>query len=43
MNFLFRKEYPPHVQKFESNPVRLSRPQGVGKCAVLFVNTCEGF
>ncbi|XP_057383536.1 sentrin-specific protease 6 isoform X2 [Balaenoptera acutorostrata] len=23
-----RKEYPPHVQKFESNPVRLSRPQG---------------
>ncbi|XP_032506922.1 sentrin-specific protease 6 isoform X11 [Phocoena sinus] len=24
-----RKEYPPHVQKFESNPVRLSRPQGV--------------
>ncbi|XP_059886314.1 sentrin-specific protease 6 isoform X4 [Delphinus delphis] len=26
-----RKEYPPHVQKFESNPVRLSRPQGVDR------------
>ncbi|XP_036270356.1 sentrin-specific protease 6 isoform X11 [Pipistrellus kuhlii] len=24
-----RKEYPPHVQKFENNPVRLSWPQGV--------------
>ncbi|XP_048656236.1 sentrin-specific protease 6 isoform X5 [Marmota marmota marmota] len=24
-----RKEYPPHVQKVEINPVRLSRPQGV--------------
>uniref|UniRef100_A0A8D2CNY7 Sentrin-specific protease 6 n=1 Tax=Sciurus vulgaris TaxID=55149 RepID=A0A8D2CNY7_SCIVU len=24
-----RKEYPPHVQKAEINPVRLSRPQGV--------------
>ncbi|XP_006835856.1 PREDICTED: sentrin-specific protease 6 [Chrysochloris asiatica] len=24
-----RKEYPPHVQKFEINPVRLSRPHGV--------------
>uniref|UniRef100_A0A8C9JS31 Sentrin-specific protease 6 n=1 Tax=Panthera tigris altaica TaxID=74533 RepID=A0A8C9JS31_PANTA len=24
-----RKEYPPHVQKFENNSVRLSRPQGV--------------
>ncbi|XP_008577199.1 PREDICTED: sentrin-specific protease 6 isoform X2 [Galeopterus variegatus] len=24
-----RKEYPPHVQKMETNPVRLSRPQGV--------------
>ncbi|XP_024587629.1 sentrin-specific protease 6 isoform X1 [Neophocaena asiaeorientalis asiaeorientalis] len=26
-----RKEYPPHVQKFESNPVRLSRTQGVDR------------
>ncbi|XP_036890255.1 sentrin-specific protease 6 isoform X5 [Sturnira hondurensis] len=26
-----RKEYPPHVQKFESNPVRLGRPQGVDR------------
>ncbi|XP_059970972.1 sentrin-specific protease 6 isoform X2 [Mesoplodon densirostris] len=26
-----RKEYPPHVQKFESNPVRLSRPQSVDR------------
>ncbi|XP_054425617.1 sentrin-specific protease 6 isoform X4 [Pteronotus mesoamericanus] len=26
-----RKEYPPHVQKFDSNPVRLSRPQGVDR------------
>ncbi|XP_028013261.1 sentrin-specific protease 6 isoform X1 [Eptesicus fuscus] len=24
-----RKEYPPHVQKFENNPVRLSWPQGI--------------
>nr|KAF6342022.1 SUMO specific peptidase 6 [Myotis myotis] len=24
-----RKEYPPHVQKFENNPVRLNWPQGV--------------
>lgn len=24
-----RKEYPPHVQKLESNPIRLSRPQGI--------------
>ncbi|XP_058590490.1 sentrin-specific protease 6 isoform X6 [Neofelis nebulosa] len=26
-----RKEYPPHVQKFENNSVRLSRPQGVDR------------
>ncbi|XP_036988891.2 sentrin-specific protease 6 isoform X4 [Artibeus jamaicensis] len=26
-----RKEYPPHVQKFESNPVRLGRPHGVDR------------
>lgn len=26
-----RKEYPPHVPKFENNPVRLSRPQGVDR------------
>ncbi|XP_016062855.1 PREDICTED: sentrin-specific protease 6 isoform X2 [Miniopterus natalensis] len=26
-----RKEYPPHVQKFESNPIRLSRPQGIDR------------
>lgn len=26
-----RKEYPPHVQKFESNPVTLNRPQGVDR------------
>ncbi|KAK2493837.1 hypothetical protein MC885_015054, partial [Smutsia gigantea] len=26
-----RKEYPPHVQKFENNPVRLCRPQGVDR------------
>ncbi|KAF5915450.1 hypothetical protein HPG69_014770 [Diceros bicornis minor] len=25
------KEYPPHVQKFENNPIRLSRPQGVDR------------
>uniref|UniRef100_A0A8B9WL63 Sentrin-specific protease 6 n=1 Tax=Bos mutus grunniens TaxID=30521 RepID=A0A8B9WL63_BOSMU len=30
-NKKLRKEYPPHVQKFESNPVRLSRPQGVDR------------
>ncbi|XP_032952403.1 sentrin-specific protease 6 isoform X1 [Rhinolophus ferrumequinum] len=26
-----RKEYPPHVPKFENNPVRLNRPQGVDR------------
>ncbi|XP_045659887.1 sentrin-specific protease 6 isoform X9 [Ursus americanus] len=26
-----RKEYPPHVHKFENNSVRLSRPQGVDR------------
>ncbi|XP_012578709.1 PREDICTED: sentrin-specific protease 6 isoform X2 [Condylura cristata] len=26
-----RKEYPPHVQKFENNPIRLSRPQSVDR------------
>ncbi|XP_029799594.1 sentrin-specific protease 6 isoform X5 [Suricata suricatta] len=26
-----RKEYPPHVPKFENNSVRLSRPQGVDR------------
>ncbi|XP_054554930.1 sentrin-specific protease 6 isoform X2 [Talpa occidentalis] len=26
-----RKEYPPHVQKFENNPIRLSRPQVVDR------------
>ncbi|XP_015997187.2 sentrin-specific protease 6 isoform X8 [Rousettus aegyptiacus] len=26
-----RKEYPPHVQKFENNPIRLSRPHAVDR------------
>lgn len=26
-----RKEYPPHVPKFENNPVRLNRPQGIDR------------
>lgn len=33
----FRKEYPPHFQKFGNNLVRLNRSPGLGKYGWLFI------